>query len=181
MIERVLELIRVKKISPSQLADAIGVQRSGISHLVSGRNKPSLEFITRILTFFPDVNPDWLLFGKKPIFRNGSITDLELTGELHAFEDKHLKSGPDFKSQTSIGEELFGKEEIFNEKQLHTEDQLVEDKISEHEIKGSADAPLLKKGKEKLLTSLTKEAGGKKAERIVILYTDRTFGEFFPE
>ena len=58
MIERILELMRMKNLTFSQLADTLGVQRSGISHFVSGRNKPSLEFILKIFNQFPDVNPD---------------------------------------------------------------------------------------------------------------------------
>ncbi len=64
MISRIQEIMQEKNLSPSQFAEEIGVQRSGISHLLSGRNKPSLEFIIKILTRFPDVNAAWLLFGK---------------------------------------------------------------------------------------------------------------------
>ena len=51
-------------LSPSLFADKIGVQRSGVSHILSGRNKPSLDFIIKILTAFPQVDADWLLFGR---------------------------------------------------------------------------------------------------------------------
>jgi transcriptional regulator with XRE-family HTH domain len=64
MIERILELLKIKNLSPAQFADLIGVQRSSISHLISGRNKPSLEFIQKILKTFPEINTDWMLFGK---------------------------------------------------------------------------------------------------------------------
>jgi transcriptional regulator with XRE-family HTH domain len=63
MIERILELLKVKGLSPSQFADEIGVQRSAISHLITGRNNPSLDFILKILKRFPDVSSDWLLTG----------------------------------------------------------------------------------------------------------------------
>jgi len=63
MIERILELLREKKLTPSQFADEIGIQRSGMSHLISGRNKPSLEFIMKVLKRFPDVKADYLLYG----------------------------------------------------------------------------------------------------------------------
>ena len=53
MIERILEILKLKGMSPSQFADEIGVQRSAISHLVSGRNNPSLDFIQRVLKRFP--------------------------------------------------------------------------------------------------------------------------------
>jgi transcriptional regulator with XRE-family HTH domain len=64
MIERILEILKIKGMSPSQFADEIGVQRSAISHLVSGRNNPSLDFVLRVLKRFPDVSTDWLLTGE---------------------------------------------------------------------------------------------------------------------
>lgn len=57
--------MKEKNMTPSQFADEIGVQRSGMSHLVSGRNKPSLEFVLKVLKRFPDVSPEYLLFGEK--------------------------------------------------------------------------------------------------------------------
>jgi transcriptional regulator with XRE-family HTH domain len=50
--------------SASSFAEKIGVQRSSISHILSGRNKPSLEFILKILYSFPEVELYWLLNGK---------------------------------------------------------------------------------------------------------------------
>lgn len=64
MVDRILALLKEKELTPSQFADEIGVQRSGMSHLLSGRNKPSLEFIMKILRRYPDVKSDWLLYGK---------------------------------------------------------------------------------------------------------------------
>jgi transcriptional regulator with XRE-family HTH domain len=63
MIERIIEIMRRKNISPSQFADEIGIQRSGMSHLISGRNKPSLEFVLKVLKRFPDTDPVWFLLG----------------------------------------------------------------------------------------------------------------------
>ncbi len=48
----------------SSFAEKIGVQRSSISHILSGRNKPSLEFILKILSSFPEIELYWLLNGK---------------------------------------------------------------------------------------------------------------------
>ena len=53
-----------QQLSSSAFADTIGVQRSSISHVLSGRNKPSLEFILKIIRSFPSYSTDWLLFGK---------------------------------------------------------------------------------------------------------------------
>lgn len=63
MVDRIIELMKQKNLTPSQFADEIGIQRSGMSHLLSGRNKPSLEFVLKVLNRFPDVRPDFLLLG----------------------------------------------------------------------------------------------------------------------
>jgi transcriptional regulator with XRE-family HTH domain len=64
MIDRITLLLKTKNITASQFADEVGVQRSSVSHVLSGRNKPSLDFIQKILKKYPEINPDWLLFGK---------------------------------------------------------------------------------------------------------------------
>ena len=62
--------IRLQKIidfydeSASSFAEKIGVQRSSISHILSGRNKPSLDFVMKVLHSYPDVELYWLLNGK---------------------------------------------------------------------------------------------------------------------
>jgi transcriptional regulator with XRE-family HTH domain len=56
-------------LSPSQLADQISVQRSSLSHILSGRNKPSLDFVTKVLASYPEISSDWLLFGKGTMIR----------------------------------------------------------------------------------------------------------------
>lgn len=63
MEDRINKLLKYKKMSASQFADLIGVQRSSISHVLSGRNKPSLDFVTKIIVAFPELNTDWLLTG----------------------------------------------------------------------------------------------------------------------
>ena len=60
--------MEAQELSPSKFAESIGVQRSNISHILSGRNKPSLELINKILDRYPQVNTDWLLLGKGPLF-----------------------------------------------------------------------------------------------------------------
>ena len=63
-IERLEHLLEYYQISASNFADKIGVQRSSISHLLSARNKPSLEFVLKVVKNFPEVNLYWLLNGK---------------------------------------------------------------------------------------------------------------------
>ena len=63
--ERVKKIMEDNELSSSQMADRIGVQRSAISHILSGRNKPSLDFILKVLESFSNVSTEWLLRGQK--------------------------------------------------------------------------------------------------------------------
>lgn len=56
-------------ISPTRFAEIVGVQRSSVSHILSGRNNPSLDFIQKILTAFPKLNSNWLITGKGDVYR----------------------------------------------------------------------------------------------------------------
>jgi len=64
MNNRIALVLKAKNISPSTLADDLGVQRSGISHILNGRNKPSLEFIQKLIKLYPDISIQWILFGE---------------------------------------------------------------------------------------------------------------------
>lgn len=64
--DRVKKIMEDNGLSPAQMADRIGVQRSAISHIISGRNKPSLDFVLKVLESFENVSSDWLLKGQDP-------------------------------------------------------------------------------------------------------------------
>lgn len=61
--DRLQHLMKLYNLSASAFADKINVQRSSISHILSGRNKPSLELMQKVLVAFPKVNADWLILG----------------------------------------------------------------------------------------------------------------------
>lgn len=61
---RLQTLLEYYDMSATAFAEEIGVQRSSISHLLSGRNKPCLDFVLKVVQRFPQVNLYWLLNGK---------------------------------------------------------------------------------------------------------------------
>jgi len=67
MEERIRKFMEYKGISPSELADTIGVQRSNVTHVLKNRNKPSFQFIEKMLQVYPDLNAKWLLLGTGPM------------------------------------------------------------------------------------------------------------------
>jgi len=63
-IKRLQTLLQHYGLTASAFADSLNVQRSSVSHIVSGRNKPSLDFVLKIVHAYPEVDLQWLLNGK---------------------------------------------------------------------------------------------------------------------
>ncbi|GGH73949.1 helix-turn-helix domain-containing protein [Phaeocystidibacter marisrubri] len=80
--KRITEIISKRKLSNGAFADKIGIKRPIISHILSGRNKPSLHVVLQILDAFPEIDPSWLLLGKSQKVENPPIPQepLEKTG-----------------------------------------------------------------------------------------------------
>jgi transcriptional regulator with XRE-family HTH domain len=114
MIDRIGRILKTKKLSASQFADEIGVQRSSVSHVMSGRNKPSLDFITRIVNKYPEIDSVWLLTGNGEMFRemnkgykNERADDIETEstkrGEEKDALENILENQPIIKAKTGRG------------------------------------------------------------------------------
>lgn len=63
ILDRVKMIMKMNQMNAAAFADRIGVRRSNVSHVLTGRNKPSLDFIEKILIQFPKVNASWLISG----------------------------------------------------------------------------------------------------------------------
>lgn len=61
--ERIELLMKSYGMTPSQFADRTGIQRASVSHIISGRNKPSLEVLQKIYEAFPELDIKWLMTG----------------------------------------------------------------------------------------------------------------------
>lgn len=115
MKDRLLKIITAEGLTPSLLADELGVQRSGISHILSGRNYPSFDFLQRLLVRFPKLNAEWLILGQGSIYKS-TVTDvpdlyatsvpIEKTPILPATpkETQNSSSGEDAQKGTVVGE-----------------------------------------------------------------------------
>lgn len=68
MLNRIALVLQTQNLTVSAFADRIGVQRSALSHVLSGRNNPSLDFVTKILRTFPEIRSQWLLFGEGKMY-----------------------------------------------------------------------------------------------------------------
>lgn len=67
MKDRIAHIIRAKNLTAAEFALRLGIQPSNVSHLLAGRNNPSLEFVRKLKETFPEYNLDWIIMGKGPI------------------------------------------------------------------------------------------------------------------
>ena len=65
--DRLAHIIRAKNLTATQFAEMMQIQPSNVSHLLSGRNQPSLDFLIKLKDVFPEYSFDWIILGKKPI------------------------------------------------------------------------------------------------------------------
>jgi transcriptional regulator with XRE-family HTH domain len=182
MKDRVQLLIKSKNFTAAQFADEIGVQKSGVSHILSGRNNPSLDFIQKILTRFPEISTDWLLFGKGPMM----INDIPATFNLPpvSVPTNQSKQFPDLFSQDITPLEVSIKTPPQTEEKAATAAV-----PSALQSKGNAEEmPVTNALTENASQPIgTKEytsdrsSAKKTIQKIIVMYDDKTFAEFLPE
>lgn len=78
MTERINLIMKAKNLSPRQFSEEIGIQPSGLSHIISGRNKPSLDFVMKVVKRFPEIDINWLMFGKGEMYVLNDSTSIPL-------------------------------------------------------------------------------------------------------
>ena len=147
---RINEILKYYELNAAALAEKLGIGRSSISHIVSGRNKPSLDFILNMLENFEEVSFEWLVKGE---------------GEFP--KDKSNYSPP-----TLLKEVEQNRNDLFSQLHENREFEKTSSNSSNIEIKENAQ----KFDENETTTSKPL----KKTERIVIFYNDGTFKEFLP-
>jgi len=104
LIDRIKKIISDNQLTNSSFADKIGVPRSSISHILSGRNNPSLDLIIKILKSFPEINADFLLTGELTTPINNDKSKGSLSKNMTLFPDFDIEDPP--VEEKKIDEEL---------------------------------------------------------------------------
>lgn len=157
MLDRIKRFIETQNMTASGFANEIGVQRSSVSHILSGRNKPSLDFILKLKDHFPDLNLDWLLFGSGPILMSKTPER-----EKRQMQNEIEFEKPFVKNDKESSEEISGKEEKIANRNMASRENFahkIDDKMTVNEI----------------------ESSEKDIKKIILLYGDGSFEEFNPK
>ena len=152
MLERIKKLLNSEGLNYGSFADEIGVQRSSLSHILNGRNNPSLDFTVKTLLRFPKVNPDWFILGKGEMYKDMQIEEEPIIDLNHNESNRESGLTHDLFSTTS-------KEPIMDEPSLPT--------IEKAEVPVNED-----------LRPLSTE---RYVSQILIFYSDSTYQVYKPE
>ena len=108
--DRFTKILEYSGFTASEFADEIDVQRSSISHIISGRNKPSLEFIVKIKNRFPEISWDWIILGQGEMLQNNSALSTSESKinleEENSSPDLFTLIDEDYKNEIFIQENL---------------------------------------------------------------------------
>lgn len=178
--ERISKVIEYSGLTPSEFADEIDVQRSSISHITSGRNKPSLEFIIKIKSRFPEILWDWLVTGEGEMLKSELKEIIEPADEPVEVieEDKAIPTSlPDLFTMINSDKD-FGTEESEPEPSkinLRESSADIQDPVQEK----ITDSQRLENQKSDILTQAIGNQQGN-IKRIVIFYDNGKFESFEP-
>lgn len=153
MNDRLDKLLLAEQLTPAKFADIIGVQRSSISHIISGRNKPSFDFIAKVMQKFPRLNSEWLILGKGDMYKR--MVQTSLFDEPAIVEPQPTV----YSSDLQVDSISYDKDDDLQE-EIADEPQKVEkkDSIGINEAVG--------------------QLFEKDIERIIVFYKDRTFRSY---
>lgn len=142
MKEKLEFLLHSKSLTPTTLARLLEIQPSGVSHILSGRNKPSFDLVVKILKAFPDINPDWLFLDDDRVYRDEAPSSLfsPTTSAADASADQTSLFATDENRQFS--------------------------------------APISEPKNEIATIFSNAPSSGKVVERVIVLYSDKTFDSY---
>lgn len=154
MKDRIKLIMENEQLAPSAFADKLQLGRAVVSHILNGRNNPSLDVVTRILSKMDYINPDWLITGNgemyKPEYNKGGTTTQQIV---------NTQSQPDLFSQNYVSPTTLLKEPEYRKEIIVDQPQnIIEDTVK----------------KEVIYQKLPE----RKISKIIIYYTDNTFETF---
>jgi len=155
---KIEKIMQVEKLNSAQFATEIGIQGSTLSHILNGRNKPSLEVLKKIMNRFRSINPEWLILDVGTMYRQEKHSQTPTL--FDTIEENSIKSD-DYTTNLVQQSDMIS-ESIRKKSDLNT-------------VSGTTveTAPFL--------TDFTsKDIQQKSVKKVIIYYSDNTFEEFQP-
>lgn len=153
--EKIEKIMQIEKLNSVQFAAEIGIQGSTLSHILNGRNKPSLEVLKKILNRFRTINSDWLILDTGTMYRQEKHSQ---TPSLFPYEDENTSDSM-FSTTKSVNN-------------FQSTSSTKKNESDKFEIKPDVSAEIGR------FTVQNSEFKTKAVERIIVYYSDNTYQEF---
>ena len=179
MNQRLQQFLDLENITPAKLSYILNVQRSSISHILNGRNKPSYDFIRRILSKFPALNAEWLLTGKGKPYKESAPPISSMENSLWESKSRH-EDYPDLRN--SSGHEQGERENglfAIDDYNMVLPDEALHSAENENNAQPTNSAEPYENQKNATNCTTTRE--NRKVKSVVIFYDDGSFEELKPE
>ena len=207
MVERINLLLKAKNITARQFAEEIGIQPSGMSHIMSGRNNPSLDFVMKVVRRWPEVNINWLMLGKGEMYASVPLNaqgqehrDAEPAIEQHEQEQYDLFAQPEPpvppkpRSEVRVEAKPVPQFEPVGERTVVQEPESrwpmtepVEPTAPASPIAEETTRPMAQPAENGVEAALSASAAvqptqkKKKVMKMIVVYDDHSFAEYYPE
>ncbi len=188
MINRINLILRAKNITARQFAEEIGIQPSGMSHILGGRNNPSLEFVSKVLRRYPEIDANWLLLGKGAMY---GYDERGVDEPQPANEPEAPRREPTLFGDADEGEPTpKAAEPSVNQSIVETMRQMATADGSPYEVADEQAAPrdeAAPQYKASYMAVAPAEAeppaqsGDRRLVRMLLIYSDNTFAEYTPQ
>src|ERR1035437_6779646 len=174
MLERINLILKSRNLNAAQFADEIGVQRSSVSHILTGRNNASLDFLLKVLTRYPEIDTDWLLTGRSVMVRSSSLSYKNISEE----KLKETTKATSVPSMMDIPIDLF-RQPVDIREEIKENNIVKEEKTSEIDDQNQLFIKI--EGQQKMPDEMVdKTISARQIDRIVIFYSDKTFTDYKP-
>lgn len=158
MKDRIKLIMDNERLSPSEFADKLQIGRAVISHILNGRNNPSLDVVTRILSKMNYINPDWLLSGEGNMYKHGQ--------ENHSPIQKNIQQDENFS---------IGGFDLFSQPNINPSKPTEESEYRKETIVETPQNTTEHTENKPVIYPKTPE---RKVSKIIIYYSDNTFETF---
>jgi transcriptional regulator with XRE-family HTH domain len=156
--ERIDKVMQMEGMNSAVFANAIGIQGSTLSHILNGRNNPSLSVLQSILNRFPNISPEWLIMGQGSVER--AVKQSQTPTLFDSIDESATKSA--------------------TYKPIIEENRVSAFSTNQQKSTIASESPLqnIQNQTEQNIQALQNDISGKSVKKIIVYYTDNTFQEF---
>ena len=186
MLDRIIQVLEYSQLSKSSFAEKIGINPSGLTHILNGRNQPSLDIVKKIVTAFPEISSEWLVMGMGQMIRSEEVsapsvepvskpakTDLELR-QTDLFDVLDEEPVPAAETMAEPETEPFV-EPVAED--VHAAPAPIKSPAPRGRARNAESRPAPERPKRERISN---SQGDKKILKIVFFYDDQSFDEYHP-